>query len=126
MAEFRCLGCGAVADLDVRDGILRLGDGKPNKPPPPTCSACDRASWVRCGSMTEYYLYSQRTTVCRIGDHVATETRAYVCYPRTQLAPRPGTVRLESITVNVCPEHVEQLHADGVLGFFPESAMPIG
>ncbi len=59
MGEYRCTGCGRVHELP---------DG-----PRPDCDTCGTLGSLRVavGSMTEYYRWSAREDLCRIGAHVA-------------------------------------------------------
>lgn len=98
LQAFRCVGCGFVQEIDADDGRIRL-----NRPtdPPVSCGRCARTrTWVLAGSTTEFYEFWRRTDVCRVGEHVAVETREY-------------SVRAGEITffIRACPEHVEALRA---------------
>lgn len=67
--------------------------------------------------MTEFYAYTGRADVCRFGEHVDARVQQYTLVSNVHAAAAPGTIRLESLQVNVCPDHVEQLRSEGFLGF---------
>ena len=78
---FRCLRCGALAAIDA-PGMLTLGiKGRPIDAAAPRCR-CDGDRWVRAGTTSEYYMYSRRADVCRIGDHIDARARPYRLVPR--------------------------------------------
>ncbi len=119
--EFRCCRCGRVEVVCLRKGYhaLRLTkEPHPMKPPAPTCPACGAQSWVRVGSTTEYYAWYRRTDVCRVGNHVDDRAVEHVLHPRVPSKREPGTLRLESLSVRACPDHVEQLRTHGMHGFY--------
>lgn len=114
--EFRCISCGSIGLLSAPAGTLTLGiKSRPIDANAPQCS-CGATSWVLLGSTTEFYYYSSRDDVCRIGDHVDARARPFKLYPREVSTAR---VRIESLDVCVCPDHEEELHANGILGWFP-------
>lgn len=117
VSAFRCTGCGSVAELAAPNGTLTLGrKSRPIDSQAPRC-ACGAKSWVLCGSMTEFYAYTGRVDVCRFGEHVDPRVVTYTLVPKVKLAPGEGLIRLDSLQVNVCPDHVEQLRTEGFLGF---------
>jgi hypothetical protein len=117
-AQFRCLRCGVVGEMDVAEGILTLGiKHRPEDALAPTC-ACGNRTWVRVGSMTEYYRYSRREDVCRVGDHIDPRARVHRLLPRAQSPTDAGRLRVLYLEVRVCPEHVEVLRTHGLHGFF--------
>jgi hypothetical protein len=123
--DYRCLGCGSVTTLDSKYGILtlRATDTDPRKPPAPTCIACSGRSWVQVGSMTEYYQWRRREDVCVVGNHVGgPNVRQYELRPRVRVAPEPGKLALESLSVRACDDHVGQLEEHGLHGFYLERA----
>jgi len=116
--EFRCLGCGVVCEIDVAKGILTLGiKHRPDDADAPACT-CGNRTWVRVGSMTEYYRYARREDVCRVGDHIDPRARVHRLLPRAQLPTDAGSPRVLYLDVRVCPEHVEVLRTHGLHGFF--------
>lgn len=120
MSEFRCAVCGSVAELDAPDGTLTLGrKGRPIDQQAPVC-LCGAKNWVLCGSMTEFYAYTGRADVCRFGEHVDARVKQYTLVPAVKSVVREGMVRLDSLQINVCPDHEPQLRAEGFLGFVLE------
>ncbi len=117
MSAFRCTGCGSVAEIAVPEGVLSLGrKSRPIDKQAPSC-ICGAKSWVLCGSMTEFYAYTGRGDVCRFGEHVDARVQQYTLVSNVQSAAAPGMIRLDSLHVNVCPDHVDQLRSEGFLGF---------
>lgn len=117
MSAFRCCGCGNVAEITAPDGTLSLGrKDRPIDRDAPHCP-CGAKSWVLCGSMTEFYAYTGRADVCRFGEHRHERAQLYTLVPHVTSEPAPGTIALESLQVNVCPDHLEDLQRDGFLGF---------
>ncbi len=117
MSAFRCTGCGSVAEIEAPDGTLTLGrKSRPIDNQAPSC-ICGTKSWVLCGSFTEFYGYTGRADVCRFGEHVDARVKMYTLVPKMKFATGEGLVRLESLQVNVCPDHFEQLRSEGFLGF---------
>ena len=111
------MACGVVALVEAPTGTLTLGlKRRPIDEAAPHCP-CGARSWVLVGSTTEYYRYSRREDVCRIGDHVDSRARTFRLYPR-HAADAPG-VQIVSLDVNVCPDHVAELRMHGILGCFP-------
>ena len=116
VSAFRCTGCGSVAEIAAPAGTLSLGrKGRPIDQQAPHC-ACSARSWVLCGSMTEFYAYTGRADVCRFGEHVDARVVTYTLVPRVH-ATGEGLIRIDSLQVNICPDHVEQLCSEGFLGF---------
>ena len=120
VGPFRCLSCGALAEIDA-PGMLTLGvKGRPIDATAPTCP-CGRKRWVRADTMTEYYMWRRRPDVCTIGNHVDARARMVRLVPRrAPEPPRPGYVALISLDVQVCPDHLDDVRASGVFGCFPE------
>ncbi len=117
MSAFRCTGCGKAAEIAAPDGTLTLGrKGRPIDKDAPSC-VCGAKSWVLCGSMTEFYAYGVRADVCAFGDHVDARAEPYTLVPNVKFATGEGMVSLESLLINVCPDHFEQLRTEGFLGF---------
>jgi len=116
--DFRCTGCGAVAALETPRGTLTLGmKRRPIDTRAPTC-ACGARRWVLVGSFTEFYAYTGRDDVCRFGDHVAAHTETYRLVPGSPADPTTdGRLRIETLEVRVCPDHLPTLIAEGFLGF---------
>lgn len=116
--KFRCLGCGAVANLaNVPDGVLTFlaSSGRPGPP----CAQCGGRDYVRCGTMTEYYRWSRRDDVCHVGDHVHPQVQQYTLISRVPQQPDPTSgLALTNLTVAACPDHVDVLRERGVHGFF--------
>jgi hypothetical protein len=120
MSEFRCTGCGSVAEIEAPDGTLTLGrKNRPIDERAPTCP-CGSRSWVLCGSTTEFYAYTGRADVCRFGEHVDARVQSYTLVPSVKYAAREETLLLDSLQVNVCPDHLAELRANGFLGFVLE------
>jgi hypothetical protein len=113
---FRCLACGGLSAIDA-PGALTLGvKDRPGEATAPKC-VCGGRSWVRAGTTTEYYLYSRRPDVCRVGDHIDARARSYQLVPRT--APDVGGhAKLVSLEANVCPDHLEHVRVHGIFGCF--------
>ncbi len=117
MSAFRCIGCGSVAELDAPDGTLTLGrKSRAIDERAPSC-VCGAKAWVLCGSMTEYYSYTGRADVCCFGEHRDERAQLYTLVPAVKTEPAAGFIALERLQVNVCPDHFEQLRAEGFLGF---------
>ena len=118
-ADFRCTGCGTVVAIEVPTDfwVIKLtSQPHPQKPSSPACPGCGRRYWIRCGSVSEFYVYSQRADVCRVGDHIDSRARRYVLKPRTP--PPAHRVAADALIVNVCPDHVAHLREHGLLGFY--------
>jgi hypothetical protein len=118
--KFRCLGCGALADFgEVPHGVLTFLASR-GRPGPP-CAQCAGFDYVRCGTMTEYYRWTRRDDVCRVGGHVHPRVQRYTLVPRGLPQPHPTSgLVLASLTVAACPDHVGVLRERGVNGFFLE------
>lgn len=118
MVKFRCLSCGALADLgDVPSKIITFLVSRQHPGPP--CAACGGQNWVRCGTTTEFYRWTRGEDVCAVGGHVAPDATMYTLLPRAPVAPHPDSgTTLASLQVCACPLHVEQLRVDGINGFF--------
>ena len=115
LAEFRCLSCTAISELDAPEGTLTLGmKARPQDAAAPNCP-CGAKAWVLVGSMTEFYRYTGRGDTCRVGDHHDPRARPYRLLPRQ---PATGELRVVSLNVNVCPDHVDVLRTQGILGFY--------
>jgi hypothetical protein len=119
---FRCLRCGGLGEIDA-PGMLTLGiKGRPIDATAPSCP-CGGRRWVRAYTMSEYYLWRRRPEVCYVGNHVDARTRKISLVPRRPpdpAPPPPGHVTLLGLDVQVCPDHMDELRARGMHGFFPE------
>src|SRR6185503_16218173 len=118
MVKFRCLSCGALADLgDVPSSVTTFLVSR--RRPGPPCAACNGQNWVRCGTTTEFYRWTRREDVCAVGGHVAEDATTYTLTPRIPMAPhRDSGLALLSLKVRACPAHVDELRTHGVNGFF--------
>lgn len=115
-ADFRCLGCGLAAEIEAPTGTLTLGiKQRPLDARAPTC-LCGGKRWARVDSMTEFYSYSRRDDVCRVGDHIDSRARPRRLSP--QSPPGSAHIPLVSLQVNVCPDHVTALRTHGIHGWF--------
>lgn len=118
MVKFRCLRCGALADLgDVPKTITTFLVSR-QRPGPP-CAICGNTNWVRCGTTTEFYRWTNRDDVCAVGGHVTSEATDYTLLPRAPAMPHPESgLTLASLKVRACPQHVDQLREHGINGFY--------
>src|SRR5438552_1387123 len=101
---FRCLRCGALAEIDA-PGMLTLGvKHRPIDATAPQCH-CGSTRWVRAGTFSEYYMYSRRNDVCRFGDHIDARAKQFRLVPREPVEAKPGVARVTELEVRVCPDH---------------------
>jgi hypothetical protein len=115
---FRCLGCGAVANVgEVPDGVLTFLASR--RSPGPPCAQCGGVDYVRCGTMTEYYRWTRRDDVCQVGGHVHPGVQRYTLVPRVPPRPHPTSgLVLANLIVSACPDHAGALREHGLNGFF--------
>jgi hypothetical protein len=110
----RCLTCGFAANLGYGYEIIRAGHDRGGAP----CEECGDVDWVQCGSMSEFYGFSQRPDVCEVGQHRAADVKTFTLVSRNPPA-RPGMRRVEKLFIKACPVHVDALRL-GIDGCFLE------
>ena len=104
---YRCTRCGGVERLPFDATRIRpkKEDGAPS------CATCGRTAWVQVGTTTEFYAFWQREDVCRLCEKPAEGVREHRLVPQHPIAPTPGHLTVESITIRACPKHVAALRA---------------
>jgi hypothetical protein len=125
--NFRCIGCGTVVSIEMPTDrhviTLRPDERSPFKPATPTCISCNGRNWVKVGSMTEFYRWTDRADVCSVGQHRAESAQRYTLYPRErpdadQTPAAPNPLEVVRLVVTACPDHLDELATRGFRGFF--------
>lgn len=121
---FRCTACGTVAAITVHAtkyiATIRRGPPHRYKPPAPDCPRCGAGSWVRVGSMTELYAWTRDDDTCQVGGHRDPRTKEYWLTQRNPPTglPSEGLCYPLGVSMRACPDHVDSLRTNGVLGCF--------